>query len=86
MAFVKGDSGSARELARFLKHTMMDIERCCESIQKSCSSLEGAWNDEGVSEARDAANVITNGVKNSTEDYLAIYRALMKYADFLDSQ
>lgn len=85
MSFVKGDSQSARDLATFLKNTMADIEGCCESIQKSCNSLEGAWRDEGVSEVRESVNSITNGVKNSTGDYLTIYNALMAYADFLDS-
>lgn len=85
MSFVKGDSRSARELAKFLKGTMTDIEGCCESIQKSCSSLEGAWRDEGVSEVRESVNVITKGVKESTGDYLTIYNALMAYADFLDN-
>lgn len=85
MSFVKGDSGSARELASFLKKTMQDIDNCCESITRSCTSLEGAWRDEGVDEVRTSVNYITNSVKSCTDDYLSIYNALMRYADFLDS-
>ena len=86
MAFesgVYGSAESAQQLAAEFKSSMVDVWASCERIKKSCASLNSVWDDEGVHEAEDTINEINKRIEDSTEDYRAVYQAILKYADFL---
>ena len=86
MAFsdgVYGSAESAQQLAAEFKSSMVAVWTSCDNIKRACGRLSGVWDDEGVREAEDTISQINRRIENSTEDYRAVYQAILAYADFL---
>ena len=86
MGFENGAYGTAQgatDLANTFKGTMMEILGSVERISRACNSLSGSWDDEGLNDAQELVNSVNNAIKSNAQDYAAVYKAILAYADFL---
>jgi hypothetical protein len=62
---------------------MMEILGSVEMISRACNSLSGVWDDEGLNDAQETVNQVNSAIRTNADDYAAVYKAILAYADFL---